>query len=80
MRLLIHSIALIVAPIIVAWYGLSVATAVALVLLLLLWRWGITISMLMAPPKTPDLELETIMASHHARTTAMNLRPKSRIV
>lgn len=66
MRRLVHSIALIAAPILVAWYGLSVAAAVALVVLLLLWRWAITLSMLMSPPKSPDLELETIMASHFA--------------
>ena len=66
MRRLLHSFALIAAPVIVAWNGLSSGSALGLVILLLLWRWGITLSLLMAPPKTPDLELETIMASHFA--------------
>jgi hypothetical protein len=66
MRGLLHSFALIAAPIIVAWNGLSSGSALGLVILLLLWRWGITLGLLMAPPKTPDLELETIMASHFA--------------
>ena len=55
MRLLIHSLALIALPIIVAWYGISVAGAVALVVLLLLWRWAISISMALSPPKVPEL-------------------------
>lgn len=66
MRILVHSLALIVLPIIVAWYGLSVTGAVALVILLLLWRWAISVSMTLSPPKKPELELETIAASHYA--------------
>ncbi|MDH3440910.1 MAG: hypothetical protein OEM63_09170, partial [Gammaproteobacteria bacterium] len=66
MRVLFHSLALIALPIIVAWYGISVAGAIALVVLLLLWRWAITMSMALAPPKVPELELETIGASHFA--------------
>lgn len=66
MRRLVHALALIAAPLIVAWYGLSVPTAFALIVLLLLWRWGITLSMLMAPPQAPELELETIPISHFA--------------
>ena len=41
MRILVHSLALIVLPIIVAWHGLSVTGAVAVVMLLLLWRWAL---------------------------------------
>ncbi|MDG2374949.1 MAG: hypothetical protein P8M18_01235 [Woeseiaceae bacterium] len=66
MRKLIHSLALIILPIIVAWHGLSVTGAVALVALLLLWRWAISVSMVLSPPKVPELELETIAASHYA--------------
>lgn len=66
MRVLIHSVALIAAPVVVAWYGLSVAAAIALVVLLLIWRWGIVISQLLLPPKLPELELETITVSHFA--------------
>jgi len=73
MRLLIHSIALVAAPVIVAWYGWSVPAAIALVILLLLWRWGITLSMLVAPPKVPELELETIPVSHFAEKARWSL-------
>lgn len=66
MRVLIHSLALIALPVIVAWYGLSVASAIALVVLMLLWRWAVSISMALSPPKVPELELETIAASHFA--------------
>lgn len=63
-RLLIHTIALLLAPIIVARFGLSVPTAFGLVLLLLIWRWLIVMSGFVAPEKVPDLVLETISASH----------------
>jgi glutathione S-transferase len=59
-RLLLHGLILFLLPVIVAWWGLSVASAVALVLLALLWRWGISLSAIMAPARVPDLELETI--------------------
>lgn len=64
MRLLIHALFLLALPVIVAWYGLSVLAAVLLVLLALLWRVAITLSGLLSPPKIPELELETISASH----------------
>ncbi len=63
-RLLIHSLFLFLLPVIVAWFGISVAGAIALVLLALVWRWGISLSAIAAPAKIPDLELETISASH----------------
>ena len=63
-RLFVHAIALTIAPIIVAWYGLSVAAAILLVLLLLVWRWLIVLSGLVSPPNTPELVLATISASH----------------
>ena len=63
-RLLLHGLFLFLLPVIVAWWGLSVASAVALVLLALLWRWGISLSAIMAPARVPDLELETISVSH----------------
>lgn len=64
MRLLIHSLFLLALPVIVAWFGLSTLTAIALVLAALVWRLLITLSSLLFPPKIPDLELETISASH----------------
>ena len=55
---------LFIAPIVVAWYGFSVAAAAGLVVLLLLLRWLITLSGFVAPEKTPELVLVTISASH----------------
>ena len=40
------------------------AGAIALVVFALAWRWIITLSGILAPEKTPDIELETIAASH----------------
>ena len=63
-RLLIHSVFLFILPLIVAWFGVSVAGAFGLLLVALLWRWLISISGILMPAKVPDLELETISASH----------------
>ena len=63
-RLLLHSLFLFLLPVIVAWWGLSVAGAIALVLFALLWRWAISLSAIAAPARVPELELETISASH----------------
>ena len=63
-RLLVHGMVLFLLPAIVAWFGISVAGAIGLVLLMLLWRWGISLSAIIAPPRLPELELETIAASH----------------
>lgn len=63
-RLLIHTLFILLLPILVAWLGISVAGAVGLVLLALLWRWAISMSAWIAPAGVPDLELETISASH----------------
>lgn len=63
-RLLIHAAFLTLAPIIVAWFGLSVPAAALLVLLLLFWRWMVVLSGWVIPRKTPGLVLATISASH----------------
>jgi len=73
MRLLIHSLAAIALPVIIAWYGISVAGAIGLVIVLLLWRWAITVSMILSPPQVPELELETIAASHYAEKVRWSL-------
>jgi len=65
-RLLIHSLFLLVLPILVALFGVSTAGAVALVLVALAWRLAITLSVLLFPAHVPKLELETIAASHFA--------------
>ena len=45
-------------------FGVSVAGAIGLVLLMLLWRWAISLSAIAFPARVPELELETISASH----------------
>jgi glutathione S-transferase len=62
--ILIHTVFLLALPAIVAWFGLSTLTAILLAILMLLWRFLITISGLLFPRKVPELELETISASH----------------
>jgi glutathione S-transferase len=63
-RLLVHTIFLLLLPVIVAWFGVSVAGAIALVIFALAWRWAIILSGFFAPAKGPDIELETIAGSH----------------
>jgi len=63
-RNFVFAIAVFIAPVVVAWYGLSVTAAVGIVILLLLCRWFITLSGIIAPEKTPELVLATISASH----------------
>jgi hypothetical protein len=63
-RLFIYSVFLLLLPLIVAWFDLSLAGAIGLVILALACRWFITLSGILAPEKTPELELETISASH----------------
>ncbi len=65
-RLLVHSIFVVLLPLVVAWFGLGLVTTIVLVLLLLLWRWAIVLSGIAAPEKTPDVVLETIGPSHFA--------------
>jgi glutathione S-transferase len=63
-RLLVHTAFLLALPLLVAACGLSLASAAGLVLLALLWRWAISLSAIVAPAAVPELELETISASH----------------
>ncbi|MCP5093578.1 MAG: glutathione S-transferase domain-containing protein, partial [Gammaproteobacteria bacterium] len=63
-RLFVHAVFLTLAPVVVAWFGLSVPGALFLVLLLLLWRWIIVLSGFAFPGKTPELVLAAISASH----------------
>jgi glutathione S-transferase len=63
-RLILHSILLMLLPLVVAGFGISLAGAIALVLLALLWRWMISLSAIVRPARVPELELETISASH----------------
>lgn len=63
-RLLVHSIFLYLLPAVVVGFGFSMAGTIALIILALLWRWAISLANFAAPASAPDLELETISASH----------------
>lgn len=63
-RRIVHTVFLLLLPIIVAWFGLSVFAAAVLVIVLLAWRWFIVMSGVASPQKRPALILETISASH----------------
>ena len=65
-RLLLHAVFLFLAPVIVAWFGLSVPAAILLALLLLVWRWLVVLSGYAIPAKTPPVILSTIAISHFA--------------
>lgn len=65
-RRLIHAIFLFVLPIIVAAFGLSIATAVMLVSLALIWRWALSVSAIMVADRGPNIILDTISMSHFA--------------
>ncbi len=60
----VHAAFVLLLPLVVAAFGLSVWTALVMVLLGLLWRWAIVITGLLRPPAGPEIELETISASH----------------
>ena len=64
-RNLVFAIVLFLTPIVVAWYDLSVAAAAGLVILLLLCRWIITLSGILKPERTAELELAVMAASHY---------------
>jgi glutathione S-transferase len=64
LRTKIHLAALFLLPLIVAAFGITTAGALALILLMLAWRWAISLSLIVAPPRGPELVLETISASH----------------
>lgn len=72
-RNLVFAIFVFIAPVVVAWYGLSVAAAAGVVILLLLVRWMITLSGFLAPENKPDLELATISASHFVEKVRWSL-------
>ena len=63
-RVLIHGIFVLLLPLIVAAFGLSVAAAAALVVAALIWRWLIVLAGLRPRSRAPAYELETISVSH----------------
>lgn len=72
-RLLLHAAFLGALPIVIAWFGLSVATATALVLLALIWRWMISLATFIVPQKTPELVLDSVAASHFVEKVRWNM-------
>jgi glutathione S-transferase len=64
-RLLVHAVFLYLLPLAVAIWGMTLPGATALVVLMLLWRWAITMSGWVRPARVPELELESISASHY---------------
>lgn len=72
-RNFVFAVILFLAPVVVAWYGLSVAAAAGVVILLLLCRWLITLSGILAPEHAPDLVLATISASHFVEKVRWSL-------
>jgi glutathione S-transferase len=63
-RVVIHTAFLLLLPLIVAMFGLSVWAALLLVVVALAWRWAIVLFGLTRPPRGPELVLESISASH----------------
>jgi glutathione S-transferase len=64
-RLIIHGFFMLLLPLVVAAFGVGVATTALLVAGMLLWRWLIVLSGIWAPEKTPEAVLESISASHY---------------
>ncbi len=73
MRLTIHAAFLLLLPIIVAAFGLSVWSALGLVLIALAWRWMIVLAEFVKPAKQPELVLETISISHFVEKVRWSL-------
>ena len=63
-RVVMPGIFVLLLPLIVAAFGLSVAAAAALVLAALIWRWLIVLGGIRRRSRGPAYELETISASH----------------
>ena len=63
-RIVLHSVFVLLLPVLVAAFGWSAWTALLLVLVALLWRWAIVLQGFVQPPRGPELVLETISASH----------------
>ncbi len=72
-RIRIHTAFLVLLPLVVAWFGLSVLSALGLILLMLLWRWMISLSTFVMPEKVPALVLDTILASHFVEKVRWNM-------
>ncbi|OUS29226.1 hypothetical protein A9Q99_08920 [Gammaproteobacteria bacterium 45_16_T64] len=63
-RLLFYVLFLLTLPLLVAWWDITVGCTLFIIALTLLWRWGISLSALLKPVPVPELQLDTISASH----------------
>ena len=63
-RVVIHAAFLLLLPLIVAAFGISVWGALLLIIVALAWRWSIVLLEIARPATGPELVLETISASH----------------
>lgn len=63
-RLLVYTAFLLLLPVVVAAFDMSVIAAILLVIAMLLWRWTIAISGMVMRDARPKLILETIPMSH----------------
>ncbi len=63
-QVVIHTVFLLLLPLIVAAFGMSVWSALLLIIIALAWRWAIVLLAIAGPSRGPELVLETISASH----------------
>jgi glutathione S-transferase len=72
-RMLVHAGFMLLLPVIVAWFGLSTASAIGLVVLSLFWRWMLSLAAIIAPEKAPGMILDTIPSSHFVEKVRWNM-------
>ena len=63
-QVVIHTAFLLLLPLIVAAFGMSVWSALLFVIIALAWRWAIVLLNIARPASDPELVLESISASH----------------
>lgn len=61
---MVHAAFVLLLPVVVAWFGISVAGSLALIVFALLWRWALSLAVWVYPEKLPPLQLDAISASH----------------
>ncbi len=72
-RTLIFALCLLALPLFTSWWGLSVPVTLFIIIAMLLWRWGISLSALLKPAQVPDIQLDTISASHFVEKVRWNM-------
>ena len=72
-RTLIFAFCLLALPLFISWGGVSVPFTLLIIVVMLLWRWGISLSALLKPAQVPDIQLDTISASHFVEKVRWNM-------